>query len=173
MMDDDTNGEEAKEKSMKIISCDNFDREGSIGNEHVVAGGHRHRRHRRRVRHGAAGVPDRQVRKYKRTLRRLYVLVSATAGRASKVLERSEDMLAQLAKVHDGRHPPLTAGALLSTRIRQSSALERRLTALAAFRRFVHPVHGLIKHVLEAARVEVFLLITKASSRPPRSAYRT
>lgn len=33
--------------------------------------------------------------KYKRTLRRLYVLVGATAGRASE--ERSEDMLAQLA----------------------------------------------------------------------------
>lgn len=36
--------------------------------------------------------------KYRRTLRRLYVLVSATAGRAGAVLERSEDMLAQLAE---------------------------------------------------------------------------
>jgi len=34
--------------------------------------------------------------KYRRTLRRLYVLVGATAERASEVLERSEDMLGQL-----------------------------------------------------------------------------
>lgn len=45
--------------------------------------------------------------KYKRTLRRLYVLVGATAGRASEVLERSEDMLAQLAVARDGRRPPI------------------------------------------------------------------
>jgi hypothetical protein len=42
--------------------------------------------------------------KYRRTLRRLYVLVGATAGRASAVLERSEDMLAQIATTRSGKH---------------------------------------------------------------------
>jgi hypothetical protein len=32
--------------------------------------------------------------RYKRTLRRLYVLVGATAGRANTVLERSEELVA-------------------------------------------------------------------------------
>lgn len=41
--------------------------------------------------------------KHRRTLRRLYVLVGATAGRAGKVLERSEDMLAQLAATRGGK----------------------------------------------------------------------
>lgn len=45
--------------------------------------------------------------KYKRTLRRLYVLVGATAGRASEVLERSEDMLAQLAAARGGKRLPI------------------------------------------------------------------
>ena len=45
--------------------------------------------------------------RYGRTLRRLYVLVSATAGRASEMLERSEDMLAQLAAARGGKRPPL------------------------------------------------------------------
>jgi hypothetical protein len=40
--------------------------------------------------------------KDRRTLRRLYVLVGATAERASEVLERSEDMLAQLAAARGG-----------------------------------------------------------------------
>lgn len=41
--------------------------------------------------------------KYKRTLKRLYTLVGKTAGRASEVLERSEDMLAQLAVSRAGK----------------------------------------------------------------------
>ena len=41
--------------------------------------------------------------KYKRTMRRLYVLVSATAGRASEVLERTEDALAEVAAVRGGK----------------------------------------------------------------------
>jgi hypothetical protein len=45
--------------------------------------------------------------KYKRTPRRLYVLVGATAGRASEVLERSEDMLAQLAGARGDKRPPM------------------------------------------------------------------
>ncbi len=45
--------------------------------------------------------------KYRRTLRRLYVLVGATAGGASEVLERSEDMLAQLAADRDSKRPPI------------------------------------------------------------------
>lgn len=45
--------------------------------------------------------------KYKRTMRRLYVLVGATAGRASEVLERSEDMLAQLSAARGGKCSPV------------------------------------------------------------------
>jgi hypothetical protein len=45
--------------------------------------------------------------RYRRTLRRLYVLVGATAGRASAVLERSEGVLAQLATTPGGRRPPI------------------------------------------------------------------
>jgi hypothetical protein len=45
--------------------------------------------------------------KYRRTLRRLYVLVSATAGRAGAVLERSEDMLAQLSAASDAKRQPI------------------------------------------------------------------
>lgn len=48
-------------------------------------------------------LPVSPTGKYKRTIKRLYVLVGATAGRASKVLERSEDMLAQLAAPRGSR----------------------------------------------------------------------
>lgn len=41
--------------------------------------------------------------KHKRTMKRLYTLVGATAGRASAVLERSEDTLAQLAAPPGGK----------------------------------------------------------------------
>lgn len=43
--------------------------------------------------------------KYKRTMSRLYVPVGATACHASKVMERSEDILAQLAVTRGGRRP--------------------------------------------------------------------
>ena len=40
-------------------------------------------------------------------MRRLFVLVGATAGRASAVLERSEDMLTQIAAAHVGKRLPV------------------------------------------------------------------
>src|SRR3954470_10732425 len=45
--------------------------------------------------------------RYRRTMRRLYVLVSATAGHASEVLERSEDMLAEIAAARGGKRSPV------------------------------------------------------------------
>jgi hypothetical protein len=42
--------------------------------------------------------------KYKRALLRIYVLDGVTAGRASAVLERSKNMLAQLAEARSGEH---------------------------------------------------------------------
>jgi hypothetical protein len=45
--------------------------------------------------------------KHKRTLRRLYTLVGKTASRASEALERSEDMLAQIAAARGGKRAPV------------------------------------------------------------------
>jgi hypothetical protein len=52
-------------------------------------------------------LPVFPVGAYQRTMRRLYVLVGATAGRASEVPERTEDMLAQIAAVHGGKRSPV------------------------------------------------------------------
>ena len=50
--------------------------------------------------------------KYKRTMNGLYALVAATAGRASEVRERSEDMHAQIQKVATGKKAVTPALAL-------------------------------------------------------------
>lgn len=44
--------------------------------------------------------------KHERTMKRLYKLVGATAGRASAVLERTEDMLALLSAARGGKRSP-------------------------------------------------------------------